>query len=217
MNVDRQKRIFEELIFGSFPGKMAAQLYPGRNRREEIYKEGAYKVLEPRKDKPTIEHDALIHFYQVGNWSGKQKVKRRDGVSIEIKTSEDDIWHSDVTKYLGATRLFFIAVPADLLPAIIKRYANHTRRSLIGIINSDSGDIVVMPNYQDNDRARYNTLLAHCYTSAHRIPSLNNTEPFQMSRVHKSNCYFKYVCLNGLMVNEEYVELFKAVPREGNK
>lgn len=208
--MDNQKKIFDELIFGTFPEKMASILYTGANKKDTIYKEGAYKVLEPREGKK-IEHDAIIHFYQIGDWGGRQKVKMRDGIAIEIKTSAGDIWKTDVSKYLGATRLFFIAAPADLVPVIIMRYATHPKRVYIGIINSDSGDIVVLPKFQDIDRGRYNTLLAHCYTSSHRIPLLSDTEPYQMSRVNRwAQCAFDFILQNDLMVNTEYKYLFQS-------
>lgn len=209
--MDQQKEIFNSLVFGLFPSYLADILYPRRSANDIIYREAAYKILERQeKGTPSVEHDAVFLFYRVSKRSRVWKVMERDAVSIEIKTTKGDIWGSDVTKYLNATRLFFIAAPLKLLPEIIERYHEHSRMDSIGIIDSDSGQIVMMPRYQNYSKSRRDTLLSHCYTSAHRIPFLYDTEPYQMSRVQTGAVRKpKFEVQGGLLVNVEYLNLFK--------
>lgn len=205
--MDKQKEIFDKLVFGPFPGNIASILYDNKYGDSVIYREGGYRIAEPIENGRKIEHDMILLLTKASLHT--KKVRQRDSISIEIKTSSWDIMESDVKKYLGATRLFFIAAPKKLLPDVIAKYSNHSNKNEIGMIDSDSGEIVVLPRFQNYSKTRLNTVLSHCYTSGHRIPCLYDTEPYTMARVMVSNYSPGFKLIDGLMVNSKYLSLFK--------
>lgn len=211
---DTQRPIFEQLVYGPLAANLTEVLYPDRKAQDIIYSEYAYKVKEPIPDKEnkTIEHDSIVLMLHYGaKKNGKENILDKDVISIEIKSTDRDIQNSSVMKYLGATRLFFIAAPAHLLPSLIHRYFVASRQSshIIGVIDSDTGRIVVLPQFQNYDKERRDRLLAHCYTSVHRIPQYNDTEPFAMHRV---SCLpgepVNWIVVDGVIVNREYLKYF---------
>ena len=205
--MDRQKEIFDKLVFGPFPGNIASILFSNKYGDDVIYRESGYRILEPIENGRKIEHDMILLLTKAS--LHLKKVKQRDSIAIEIKTSSGDIMESDVKKYLGATRLFFIASPKYLLPDVVSKYCNHSKKSEIGMIDSDSGEIVVLPRFQNYSKTRLNTVFSHCYTSGHRIPCLYDTEPYTMARVAVSNYSPVFKLIDGLMVNTEYIHFFK--------
>lgn len=211
---DTQRPVFNQLVFGPLAANLTEIIYPERREEDTIYCEFAYKVQEPPPNKggKKTEHDVILLMLRYGiKKKGKEGIIDRDVISIEIKTTAKDVNKSSVEKYLGATRMFFIAAPATLLPVIINKYYVVSRRSshVIGLIDSDTGQIVVRPQFQIRNALRQDHLLAHCYASVHRVPINNDTEPFSLHRV--SNLPGKivsWVDVAGLKVNKEYLGLF---------
>ena len=213
--MDKQQKIFERLVFGSFPSNLVSVLYSSRKGSDDaFYINANYKVQEPNYTRPEdrrkyFEHDVIMALIHCGERSGRKKIMDKDILSIEIKTSADDIIKSSVDQYLGATRLFFIAACKDLLPVLIERYSGHPRRQVIGMIDSDSGDIVVLPQFQDFQKDRRDRLLARCYTSEHRFPYCNDVEPYSIHRIRDSSFEKpEWIAHNGLRINPDYRELF---------
>ena len=180
--MDKQKVIFDKLVFGPFPGYISSILHDKKYGDAIIYREGGYKVSEPLENGKRVDHDMILLLSKAALRLGK--VQQKDVIGIEIKTSSVDLMKSDVSKYLGATRLYFIAAPQYLLSEVVVRYSEHPKKGFIGIIDSDTGEIVVLPQFQAFSKKRQNTLLSHCYSSSHRIPCLHNTEPYEMARVN---------------------------------
>lgn len=214
---DTQRPIFNQMVFGRLSANLAEILYTERRPQDVIFSNYAYKVKEPPHgmEKKDIEHDVILLMLRYGTKIGKQKVEDgiidRDVISIEIKTTAGDINSSSVEKYLGATKLFFVAAPVSLFPIIIKKYYVYSRRSshIIGLIDSDTGQIVVRPQFQIRDVTRQDHLLAHCYTSVHRIPMYNDTEPFSIHLVtNLPGKTVTWIDVDGLKVNQDYLELF---------
>ena len=211
---DTQRPVFNRLVFGSLAANLAEILYPERREDDTIYYEFAYKVQEPPPGKgdKKVEHDVILLMLRYGiKKKGEEGIIDRDVISIEIKTTAKDVNKSSVEKYLGATRMFFIAAPSPLLPVIINKYYVASRRNghVIGLIDSDTGKIVVRPQFQIRNVVRQDHLLAHCYASVHKIPKYNDTEPFSLHRV---SCLpgkvVSWVDVAGLKVNREYLGLF---------
>lgn len=219
--MDEQKQIFERLVFGPFPANLAKILYgrrvcPG----DQIYVTAGYKVQEPNLTRPDdsrrkFEHDAIMILVQCGERPGKGKTRKKivnkDIASIEIKTTEGDIYKSEVDQYLGATRLFFYAAPYGLLLPLFDRLMIHPRKEVIGVIDSDAGQVVVLPQFQVYQKDRRDRLLARCYTSEHRFPFCSgDADPYAVHRVAES--FFEkpdFVNLCGLRVNSDYLDTLR--------
>ena len=219
--MDRQKKIFEKLSFGSFPANLANILFLQRKEKDDVFYASAnYKVQEPNYTRPDdhrthFEHDVIMTVVHCGERTDKGRVRHkivnRCVVSIEIKTSTDDIWRSSIDKYLGATRLFFIAAPKTLLHQVILRYHSHPRKEVIGVIDADAGQIVVLPQFQDFQKDRCDRLLARCYTSEHRYPfCCGDVEPYDIRRITENdNSAPEWIDHDGLRVNTAYLNLFQ--------
>lgn len=210
--MDVQKDILKELIFGHFPGSLARILYPRRKPEDITYVEAAYKVKEPNLILPndkrgSFEHDVILLFQHV--IKNGTKVLFKDVVSIEIKTTTGDLLKSEVRQYLGATRLFFIAASGVLLPAIISKLHWDPMKQVIGVVDSDTGQIVVLPQFQNNRKDRRDHLLAQCYLSEHRLPAFNDQELFSIHRVrYPREEEPAWVCKDGLWLNPAYMEMY---------
>ena len=131
--MDRQKQIFEKLGFGPFLANLTTILFlPRKEKGDVFYASANYKVQEPNYTRPDdhrnyFEHDVIMTVVHCGERIDKGRTRRKIVskfvVSIEIKTSVDDIWKSSIDKYLGATRLFFIAAPKHLLRQLVQSIA----------------------------------------------------------------------------------------------
>lgn len=216
--MDTQKPVFEQLVFGPFAANLADVLYPRRKSGDIVYSEAAYKVKEPvpqpQRSPSYYEHDAVFLLELFGTKKRKgggetRDVLKKDVVSVEIKTTAGDIYESPADKYTGATSQFYIAAPRNLLHHVLCAYRSHEKRYQIGVVDSDTGRIVVLPQFQNYDKERRDRLLAHCYTSVHRIPQYNDTEPFAMHRV---SCLpgepVNWIVVDGVIVNREYLKYF---------
>ena len=213
--MDYQKIIFDKMVFGPLASNMSGILYPYRNPEDLFYAEYAYKIQEPNlifpeRRETRFEHDVILMLERYGERSGRKKILQKDIISIEIKSTIGDNIDSDVEKYIGATRLFFIAAPAAILPAVICRYHDNRKKSFIGMIDSDAGQVVVFPQFQNFQKDRQNRLLARCYTSVHRLPTHNDTEPFSLFRVPEiPTKAIKWTEFDGARVNDDYLDLFR--------
>lgn len=221
--MDTQRPIYEQLVFGPLPLNLALTIFPRRRPEDVFYAVGGYRVKEPNYNLPNAperyhEHDVIMtmtHFGQIP--SGEKKIFGNVTVSIEIKTTFRDLAESSVDKYLGATPFFFVAVPEILLPAAICRYHDHRLRHQIGLIDSDAGQIVVLPQMQSYQQERQDRLIARRSTSIHQIPQYNDTEPFQLHRVPvlPSASAVTVTDFDGLFVNEDYLDLFRREEQTG--
>lgn len=218
--MDRQKKIFEKLSFGSFPANLANILFTPRKKEGDVFYVSAnYKVKEPNYTLPdehldSFEHDVIMVLAHCGERPDKGKLRskivNRFFISIEIKTSFDDIWDSTIDKYLGATRLFFIAAPKNLLHPIIQKYRRHPQKEIIGLIDADSGEVVVLPKPQAFQKDRCDRLLARCYTSVHRYPSCcSDAELYGNHRVMENDSPApEWLERDRIIVNAAYLDLF---------
>lgn len=222
--MDKQKKIFEKLRFGAFLANLAAILFSPRKEKGDVYYASTnYKVQEPNFTRPDdhldhFEHDMIVVLAHCGErtYEGKtrRKIVNKYVASVEIKTSFEDIWKSSIDKYLGATRLFFVAAPKRLLPSVIGRYRAHPRKEVIGIIDSDAGEVIVLPQVQDFQKDRCDRLLARCYTSEHRYSfCCTDVEPYAIHRVMETDAPAPaWVDYDGLRVNPAYLDLFRRKP-----
>lgn len=214
---DTQRPIFNQMVCGPLSANLAEILYPDRRLQDTIISNYAYKVKEPPHgmEKKDIEHDVILLMFRYGIKGKKGKLEEgiieKDVISIEIKTTASDVKKSSVEKYLGATRMFFVAAPVSLLPVIINKYYVLSRKNshIIGLIDSDTGQVVVRPQFQIRNMVRQDHLLAHCYTSVHRIPMNSDTRLFSP---HQVSCLpektVTWIDIDGLKVNWDYKDLF---------
>lgn len=219
--MDEQKIIFERLIFGPFPSNLAKILYGRRVQTgDQLYVTAGYKVQEPNLTRPEdsrrkFEHDVIMTLAQCGERPCKGKIRKKivnkDISSFEIKTTEGDIYKSDVDQYLGATRLFFYASPSGLLLPLFNRLLIHPRKEVIGLVDSDAGQVVVLPRFQVFQKDRRDRLLARCYTSEHRFPFCSgDADPYAIHRVTESSAEKPdFVNLCGVRVNTDYLEILR--------
>ena len=201
--MDRQKQYFEKLGFGPFLANLTTILFlPRKEKGDVFYASANYKVQEPNYTRPDdhrnyFEHDVIMTVVHCGERIDKGRTRRKIVskfvVSIEIKTSVDDIWKSSIDKYLGATRLFFIAAPKHLLRQLVQQ-------------------VVVLPQYQDFQKDRCDRLLARCYTSEHRYPfCCGDVEPYGIHRIMENAAPVpKWVDRDGIRVNAAYMDLFRS-------
>lgn len=218
--MDKQKKIFERLCHGPLLANLATILFSPRKEKGDVfYASGNYKVQEPNHtpdyNLDHFEHDVILVMVHCGErtYEGRtrRKIVNKFIVSIEIKTSLRDIINSSIDKYLGATRLFFIAAPKHLLPAIIEKYRKHPRKEIIGLIDADSGEVVVLPQLQEFQKERCDRLLARCYTSEHRYPFCSwDTDLYGIHRVMENETSDpEWIEFNGIRINAGYLSLFK--------
>lgn len=212
--MDTQRPIFERMAMGPLAENLSGILYPNRKPDDLVYAEYAYRVQEPNtfsrnRRESYFEHDVILFLQHYGQRGGREKTLQKDVISIEIKTTERNTMESEVGRYLGATRMFYIAAPGPVLPAVIRRYYEDRDRRYIGIIDSDEGEVVARAMFQDYDDNRQSRLLAQCYTSNHRIPQYNNVEPFLKQRLSKvMPPAVTWRDMDGFKVNERYLDLF---------
>lgn len=218
--MDRQKTIFENLTYGPFTSNLATILFSSRREKGDVvYVSGNYRIQEPNymfpdDERDWFEHDIIMMLSLCGERMDKgklnKKVVNRYFVSVEIKTSERDIFKSTIDQYLGATRLFFLAAPRDLLGAVVNHYRRHPHKEVIGLIDSDAGQVVVLPQGQDFRKDRCDRLLARCYTSTHRYPFCTpDAELYAPHRVVLNDSTAPaWVDCGGLRVNADYLHYF---------
>ena len=219
--MDRQKKIFENLTYGPFPSNLATILFSSRMEKGDVVNvSGNYRIQEPNyilpdDERDWFEHDIIMMLSLCGERMDRgkltKKVVNRYFVSVEIKTTERDIYKSTIDKYLGATRLFFLAAPRGLLGAVIGRYRRHPWKEVIGLIDSDAGQVVVLPQVQDFQKDRCDRLLARCYTSTHRYPFCTpDAELYVLHRVILNDSTAPaWVDCDGLRVNADYLHYFR--------
>lgn len=219
--MDYQKKIYEQLVFGPFPSNLAQILYkPNLLPGDVLYVTAGYKVQEPNLSRPDdarhkFEHDVIMTLVQCGERTNegrtRRKIVNKDIISIEIKTTADNIFNSTIDQYLGATRLFSYACPTVLLPPLIYHLRSLPQKEIVGVIDSDTGQIVVLPQFQCYHKDRCDRLLARCYTSEHRFPFCNgDTEPYRIHRIMENDAPVpEWISKNGLRVNSTYLNLFR--------
>ena len=209
--MNKQLEIFRNLMFSALCGHLVNTLYKPKEG-ELFFREGSYNVSESfHTTKPgdsDIQFDGIICLSQYKVVNGKGKVHFRKTIGIEIKTTPHDVERTSIDKYLGAMPFFFVAAPRELLPCVIFRYKFHPLRKYFGLIDTDSGNIVIMPMEQIFEHNRLYNVLAHCYTSVHRYSVYNDTEPFQKARMTQFPEKIDFVSINGLQVNKEYKDYF---------
>ena len=198
--MDRQKQIFEKLGFGPFLANLTTILFlPRKEKGDVFYASANYKVQEPNYTRPDdhrnyFEHDVIMTVVHCGERIDKGRTRRKIVskfvVSIEIKTSVDDIWKS-------------------LLRQLVQRYRSHPRKEVIGLVDADTGQVVVLPQYQDFQKDRCDRLLARCYTSEHRYPfCCGDVEPYGIHRVMENDSPApEWTDCGGLRVNTAYLNL----------
>lgn len=220
--MDTQRPLFERLVFGPFPLNLAYTLFPRRKPEDTFYCRAGYKVREPNYNNPDApekahEHDVVLTLTHFGTApDGNKKIFGKITASIEIKTTVGDVFDSDVDKYFGATPVFFVLGPPHILTAVICKYHDHERKHLIGMIDSDTGQIVVLPHLQSYHQDRQDRLLSQESTSIHNIPEYNDTGPFSLRRLTVYPVKpLVLMDFDGIRVSEDYLDLFRQAKENG--
>ena len=216
------KDIFTKLVLGEFPKNLIKNVYPVRPK-QSVYVIAMDEVCEPNRDfgkekteshgKAYFRHDVVLSLLP-----GKKERKNGSGfdyhfrqVSIEIKRSRSDLMRDEkIPQYLGAVHYCFLAVPTNLLSDGIEKIRSFEDcEGLVGLINSDDGDIVIMPDSQEEIqvRERQDRLLAnmHCNPKWFDAPE----EVYVPHEYHTGQTPDSFVEKDGFILNKKYMNLLK--------
>lgn len=211
----KEKEIFKVLVKGAFPQNLAIQVMPEQQFGDMLCTQAMDLVREDNvsrapEDKMYFEHDAL--FYQ-SVWRPEEKkdfLFVHVTTAVEIKASAADLLKDPkIDQYLGATQYFFIAVPEEILEeAVVKIREAPETMPYKGIVNVDTGEIVVMPQRQSLvSRDRLLRLLGAMFMSKKRHPG-HDTEglyqqlPIGISTMPKP----RWEIIDDMKVNVQYRE-----------
>ena len=213
----KARETFENLVMGEFPKNLLKNVYPS-NPNQSVYVSAMDEVCEPNRDlekgktdspeKNYFRHDVIFVLNP-----GKKERKYGSGfdyhyhvLSIEIKCSLLDLLKDEnITQYLGATHYCFLAGPKNMLSNGIRKIRSFEESGrYVGLINSNNGDIVIMPESQEeiHVRERQDRLLANMYNNPKRYDN-----PSKEYRTHK---YFTGQTADsfeekaGLLLNRKY-------------
>ena len=169
-------KYFKKLVLGELPKNLIRNLYP-TNPKQLVFAIAMDEVCEPNRDlgkegsvspeKTLFRHDIILSLLP-----GKKERRHGSGfdyqahhISIEIKNNRKDLSRDNkILQYLGAVEYCFLAVPEKLLLDGVKKICSFgASKNLVGSINSDNGDIVIMPDPQKeiHVRERQHRLLAN--------------------------------------------------------
>lgn len=172
----KEKETFVNLVTGDFPKNLIKNVYP-IDPKQSVFVIAMDEVCEPNREfgkeksvspeKSYFRHDVILSLSP-----GKKERKNGSGfdyhyrqVSIEIKRDLSDLQRDEkILQYLGAVHYCFLAVPEKMLmDGIDKIRSFGACAHYVGLINSDNGDIVVMPDSQEDIqvRERQDRLLAN--------------------------------------------------------
>ena len=147
-----------------------------------------------------------------------EQVCRRFGYSrVRIKAMAEDYKSGKIDIFGSMDKKKFdkqfkeVDLLKALLPQVILKYRSHPRKEVIGLIDADSGQVVVLPQYQSFQKDRCDRLLARCYTSEHRYPfCCGDVELYSVRRIPENGAPApEWVDHDGLRVNAAYLDLFK--------
>ena len=218
----KEKETFKKLVMGEFPKNLIKNVYP-IDPKQSVYVIAMDQVCEPNREfgkeksasseKSYFRHDVILSLSP-----GKKERKNGSGfdyhyrqVSIEIKRDLSDLQRDEkILQYLGAVHYCFLAVPEKmLLESICKIKSFKENKNLVGLINSDTGDIVVMPDSQEEIqvRERQDRLLAnmHCNPKWFDDPE----EVYLPHKYYTGQTPDSFVERDGLILNKKYNNLLK--------
>lgn len=217
-----EKETFLKLVMGAFPKNLIKNVYP-INPKQSVYVIAMNEVCEPNRDfgkdgvessgKTYFRHDVIMSFQP-----GKKERVSGSGydyhfhlVSIEIKrTLSDLLKDTKIPQYLGAVHYCFLAVPKDMLPDGIEKIRSFDdSENYVGLINSDNGDIVIMPDSQEEIqvRERQDRLLANMHSNPKWFDSPEDVYvPHKYYTGQTPNTFMER---DGLLLNKKYNNLVK--------
>ena len=103
--------------------------------------------------------------------------KDRLTVGIEIKTDEGDLLFDAKLPHELVTDYFFLAVPSLLIPAALFVINHQPDRGIIGIVNLDNSEIVVMPSTNRSTLQFFEVLVDAIQRQAPRLEIYNVSLP----------------------------------------
>jgi len=210
-----EKTIFRCLTLGFFPSVLAEQVQRKQCIDDPYCFEAMDHVRElnlshPEIPKETFEHDVVLCLYRRRSYRPDYQYEHTT-VSIEIKTHLDDlIGDRKIDQYIGATSWLFIAVPETLITAAVAKIReNPSTMKYKGLINAETGEIVIMPQEQrDFSRERCTRLHGQMHASKKRMPWYDVEGLYQLHN-NSINPIPKptWKRIDGMKVNDSYVEL----------
>ena len=217
-----RKEIFVKLVMEEFPKNFIKNTYPA-NPRQSVYTVAMDEVCEPNREfgkegsvspeKSYFRHDVILSFLPGGKERKKNSVfdYHYRQVSIETKRNISDLRKDvKILQYLGAVHFCFLAVPEKILQnGVDKIRSFKDSKNLVGLINTDIGDIVIMPDSQEEIqvRERQDRLLANIRSN----PKWYD-EPEEVYLPHKyytGQAPDSFVKSDGLLLNIKYKKLLK--------
>lgn len=225
VNRPTHDNLYTKLTIPPVTTEIAQYVFNGTRKGSTIYSSGSYKVRETfnirgRIHKQYIEHDVILTLFASRNGKGNRIRKKSKTVCIEIKTTAGDLTHAFTSgrrsfeKYLGATDYFFIAVPRHLLFQLVKLHEHYDKqkRKRIGIIDADTGKVVVMPRELEVDENRMHNVLSHCMTSKENLVEFEKGSglcSFNKAGTVNGEDYFTHCAfIKGVIVDRNYYDYF---------
>lgn len=98
-------------------------------------------------------------------------------VGVEIKTDEGDLLFDAKLPHELVTDYFFLAVPSLLIPAALFVINHQPDRGIIGIVNLDNSEIVVMPSTNRSTLQFFEVLVDAIQRQAPRLEIYNVSLP----------------------------------------
>lgn len=171
--LENQKRIFRDIVLGTFPQNFIDRVYEREPEHNRIFYQAMEEVTEytvptPENPRTYFRHDGIISFFP----QKEREDFRQFNISIEIKSSLEELLSDNkIDQYLGSTDYFFLAVPNELVGRT-KEKIKHSPETAPwkGIIDATTGRIVIMPKQQKPfSRDRLIRLAASMFLTKRRV------------------------------------------------
>lgn len=211
-----QNEAFKELSTGLFPSVVAEQLFKYHRMGDPFCYDAMDRVREqnlsqPENNRAYFEHDAVFGIYRWRSYADKDIQYEHTTISAEIKTSLRDLLEDKkMNQYLGATPLFFLAVPEELLPAAVSKIQEDPAVGQFkGRIFIETGEIVIMPVKQPFvSHERCARLRGQIHASKKRMPWYDRDGLYQLKPI-MDNPYSRpeWEKIDGLLVNTKYRDI----------
>ena len=158
-------------------------------------------MTDPENPRAYFRHDAIFCFRS----ADCEEIRL---ASIEIKGHRQNLLKDNkMAQYIGATDWFFLAVSNNLiLPAIQRIKENEQLRRYAGLIDISKLDIVIRPQKQAYDPDRLIRILKAIKKQRWYPPEINIALLHQSSVTVPENCQTRWKNIDGLQVNEKYVD-----------
>ena len=212
--MNQHKEAFKQIMRGQFPIRMAQVIYGQGDGKRSVFIQGFDNIRErhppfsARADS-WIENDAVICFSPNRDTFCKEEGAyiHSTSVAIEIKTNfKDLVSDKKMEEYAGANEYTFLAVPKTLLlPAVMRLDRDEAYKPFIGLLNYETGDIVILPTVdKDFDRTRNAKLMSSCFLTYKRMPGADTVYQIRETLLLQGEL-LQFEEVEGRWINADYI------------